>query len=45
MLKDAIEIMASPALRNCATIAGNIGNASPAGDTLPVLYIFEALIV
>ena len=44
-IKDAIEIMASPALRNCATIAGNIGNASPAGDTLPVLYIFEALIV
>ena len=45
MLKDAIEIMASPAIRNCATIAGNIGNASPAGDTLPVLYIYEALIV
>jgi CO/xanthine dehydrogenase FAD-binding subunit len=45
MLKDAIEIMASPAIRNCATIAGNIGNASPAGDTLPVLYVYEALIV
>jgi len=45
MLKEAIEIMASPALRNCATIAGNIGNASPAGDTLPVLYVYEALVV
>ncbi len=45
ILKDAIEIMASPALRNCATIAGNIVNASPAGDTLPVLYVLEALIV
>lgn len=45
LLKNAIKIMASPALRNCATIAGNIGNASPAGDTLPVLYIYEALIV
>lgn len=45
MLKEAIEIMASPALRNCATIAGNIGNASPAGDTLPVLYVYEAFIV
>lgn len=45
MLKQAIEFMASPALRNCATIAGNIVNASPAGDTLPVLYIYEALIV
>ncbi len=43
-LKEAIYISASPALRNLATIAGNIGNASPAGDTLPVLYILDALI-
>ena len=33
LLKEAIKIMASPALRHMATIAGNIGNASPAGDT------------
>lgn len=45
LLKEAISIIASPALRNMATIAGNIGNASPAGDTLPILYILDALIV
>jgi CO/xanthine dehydrogenase FAD-binding subunit len=45
LLKEAIGIMASPALRHMATIAGNIGNASPAGDTLPILYALDALIV
>ena len=45
LLKAAIAIMASPALRNMATIAGNIGNASPAGDTLPILYALDAIIV
>lgn len=45
LLKEAISIMASPALRNMATIAGNIGNASPAGDTLPILYTLDAIIV
>ncbi len=29
-------------IRNRATIGGNICNASPAGDTLPVLYAFNA---
>ncbi len=37
-LKAAIAEMASPALRNVATLGGNICNASPAGDTLPYLY-------
>ena len=45
LLKEAIRIMASPALRHMATIAGNIGNASPAGDTLPILYALDAIIV
>jgi xanthine dehydrogenase FAD-binding subunit len=45
LLKEAIHIMASPALRHMATIAGNIGNASPAGDTLPILYALDAIIV
>ena len=42
LLRKAIYEVASPALRNLATIAGNIGNASPAGDTLPILYTLNA---
>jgi CO/xanthine dehydrogenase FAD-binding subunit len=34
--------MASPSVRNIATVGGNIGNASPAGDTLPMLYSLDA---
>lgn len=34
--------MGGPAIRNAATLGGNICNASPAGDTLPFLYAFEA---
>lgn len=45
LLKKTIEEIASPALRNIATIAGNIGNASPAGDTLPILYVLNAKVV
>lgn len=42
LLKDAIHDIASPAIRNRGTIGGNIINASPAGDTLPPLYLLEA---
>lgn len=38
VLREAISSMASPAIRNIGTLGGNICNASPAGDTLPVLY-------
>lgn len=38
VLKKALRGAASPAIRNMGTIGGNICNASPAGDTLPVLY-------
>ena len=44
LLKMAITQMASPGIRHTATLAGNIGNASPAGDSLPVLYILNAKI-
>lgn len=37
--------MASINIRHEATIAGNIANASPAGDTLPFLYLMDAIIV
>lgn len=42
ILKDAISLMASPSIRNMGTMGGNICNASPAGDTLPPLYILDA---
>lgn len=31
-------------LQNMGTIGGNIGTASPAGDTIPVLYVLDAKI-
>jgi len=43
--KDALAEMASVNIRNEATIAGNIENASPAGDSLPVLYCLDAVVV
>lgn len=45
VLKEAIRGIASPAIRNLGTMAGNICNASPAGDTLPVLYALDAKLV
>lgn len=42
ILRTALRSMASPAIRNMGTLGGNICNASPAGDTLPVLYALGA---
>lgn len=42
LLKDTILEMASPAIRHTATLAGNIANASPAGDSLVSLYLLDA---
>jgi CO/xanthine dehydrogenase FAD-binding subunit len=41
-MKPALQQMASPAIRNMATLGGNICNSSPAGDSLPPLYAAEA---
>ncbi|MGO4886171.1 FAD binding domain-containing protein [Anaerobacillus sp. MEB173] len=41
-LKRAIKTIAAPAIRNRGTLGGNICNASPAGDTLPLLYVYNA---
>lgn len=45
LLKDVIKEMASPGIRNVATLAGNIANASPAGDSLVALYLLDAVVV
>ncbi|WP_373265759.1 FAD binding domain-containing protein [Hungatella hathewayi] len=41
-LMDAASDVGSLQIRNNGTIGGNIGNASPAGDLLPVLYLYNA---
>ncbi len=43
-LRDALLSMGGPALRTVATLGGNICNASPAADTLPFLYAFDATV-
>ena len=43
--KTVIKEIASPNIRNMATLAGNIGNASPAGDSLVPLVLNGAEVV
>ncbi|MDA3948845.1 MAG: FAD binding domain-containing protein [Spirochaeta sp.] len=45
LLRDAVELVAAPGIRNRASMAGNICNASPAGDTIPPLYVHDADVV
>jgi CO/xanthine dehydrogenase FAD-binding subunit len=42
ILLKAMSTLGSPLIRNAATIGGNICTASPAGDTLPPLYVLKA---
>jgi CO/xanthine dehydrogenase FAD-binding subunit len=42
MLVEACRQIGSVQIQNRATMGGNIANASPAGDTLPVLSVLEA---
>ncbi|MGM0675253.1 MAG: FAD binding domain-containing protein, partial [Spirochaetota bacterium] len=44
LLRQAVERIAAPGLRNRATMAGNLCNASPAADCLPPLYVHEATV-
>ncbi|MGM9599043.1 MAG: FAD binding domain-containing protein [Faecousia sp.] len=45
LLKDAASRMGAIALRNSATIGGNIGNASPKGDMPQPLILLDAKVV
>jgi xanthine dehydrogenase small subunit len=40
-----LNIFASPQIKNAATLIGNIANASPIADAVPILFALEAKIV
>jgi xanthine dehydrogenase FAD-binding subunit len=42
LFRESLLSIGAPGLRNAATLAGNICNASPAADSLPFLYACEA---
>jgi CO/xanthine dehydrogenase FAD-binding subunit len=44
-LAQAARTVGSPQIRNAATIGGNLGTGSPAGDLLPVLSALDATVV
>ena len=43
-LAQAARTVGSPQIRSTGTLGGNIATASPAGDTLPVLYALDATV-
>ncbi len=45
ILVDAAKQIGAIQLQNTATVGGNLGNASPAGDSLPPLYALDAVVV
>jgi CO/xanthine dehydrogenase FAD-binding subunit len=45
LLRRAVQLIAAPALRNRATLGGNICNASPAADSLTPLYVHQAWVI
>ena len=44
-LVEAADVVGSVQIRNRATLAGNVCNASPAADTAPPLLVYGAVLV
>jgi xanthine dehydrogenase small subunit len=44
-LHEMLKVFGSHQIRNLATLGGNLGSASPIGDTLPVLMAYDANVV
>lgn len=44
-LIEASRTVGSPQIRNRGTVGGNLGTASPAGDALPVLAVYDADVI
>ena len=44
-LRELFVRFASPPIRNAATLAGNIANGSPIGDSMPALMVLDAEVV
>jgi len=42
VLVEAAREVGSPQIRNRGTLGGNVANASPAGDSLPALFVLDA---
>ncbi|MGC8569395.1 MAG: FAD binding domain-containing protein [Nitrososphaeria archaeon] len=44
ILIEAVRQIGSPQIQNLGTIGGNLGTASPAGDSIPPLYVLNATV-
>jgi carbon-monoxide dehydrogenase medium subunit len=44
-LREVLQKFANPLVRNMATLAGNIADSSPIGDTIPPLLVLEAEVI
>ena len=43
-LPEACAVIGGPQIRNRGTLGGNLANASPAADTVPALYVADAVV-